>query len=72
MLISGGQHANETSGVVGALRSAQALQARENTGNKAHFALIALENPDGYALHRELCSQHPHHMHHAARYSAGR
>ena len=66
VLISGGQHANETSGVVGALRAAQALQTRSD----AHFALIALENPDGYALHRELRAQHPHHMHHAARYSA--
>jgi hypothetical protein len=70
VFISGGQHANETSGVVGALRAAQALKARETAGDKSHFALIALENPDGYALHRELCSQHPHHMHHAARYSA--
>ena len=66
VLISGGQHANETSGVVGALRAAQRLKA----GGNAHFALIALENPDGYALHRELCVQHPSHMHHAARYSA--
>jgi hypothetical protein len=66
VLISGGQHANETSGVVGALRAAQRLKASGN----AHFALIALENPDGYALHRELCIQHPSHMHHAARYSA--
>src|ERR1035437_1145400 len=66
VLISGGQHANETSGVVGALRAAQALQARGD----ARFALIALENPDGYALQRELCSQHPQHLLHAARYSA--
>ena len=66
VLVSGGQHANETSGVVGALRAAQQLKAN----GKSHFALIALENPDGYALHRELCVQHPHHMHHAARYSA--
>ncbi len=66
VLISGGQHANETSGVVGALRAAQTLAARGN----ANFALIALENPDGYALQRELCAQHPHHMLHAARYSA--
>jgi hypothetical protein len=70
VLISAGQHANETSGVVGALRAAQALQAAERAGGKAHFALIALENPDGYALHGELCLQHPRHMHHAARYSA--
>jgi hypothetical protein len=66
VLISGGQHANETSGVVGALRAAKALHANID----AHFALIALENPDGYALHRELRVQHAHHMHHAARYSA--
>ena len=65
VLISGGQHANETSGVVGALRAAEVLKDED-----AHFALIALENPDGYALHRELRAQHPAHMHHAARYSA--
>ncbi|GKT24653.1 peptidase M14 [Acidovorax sp. SUPP3334] len=66
VLISGGQHANETSGVVGALRAAEVLHARPG----AHFALIALENPDGFALHRELGAHHAHHMHHAARYSA--
>ncbi|AVP57970.1 M14 family metallopeptidase [Pulveribacter suum] len=66
VFISAGQHANETSGVVGALRAAQALQGQPG----AHFALIALENPDGYALHRELCAHHPGHMHHAARYTA--
>lgn len=66
VLISGGQHANETSGVVGVLRAAQVLQTKPD----AHFALIALENPDGYALHGELRLQHAAHMHHAARYSA--
>ena len=66
VFISGGQHANETSGIVGALRAAQALQARGD----AHFALVPLENPDGYALLQELCARHPAHMHHAARYSA--
>ena len=66
VLISGGQHANETSGIVGALRAAQVLADRPD----AHFALIPLENPDGYALHRELCAQAPRHMHHAARYTA--
>ena len=66
VFISGGQHANETSGVVGALRAAERLRQ----DSSAHFALIALENPDGYALHRELCRQHPGHMHHAARYTA--
>ena len=65
VLISGAQHANETSGVVGALRAAHQLAARG-----AHFALIPLENPDGYALHRALCAHAPRHMHHAARYTA--
>lgn len=66
VVISGGQHANETSGVVGALRAAQVLVSRPG----AHFALIASENPDGYAMHRRLCEVNPRHMHHAARYSA--
>jgi hypothetical protein len=65
VFLSGGQHANETSGVVGALRAAQALHAQG-----ANFAVLPLENPDGYALQRELAAQHPHHMLHAARYSA--
>ncbi|AVS98789.1 peptidase M14 [Paracidovorax avenae] len=66
VLVSGGQHANETSGVVGALRAGQVLAAQPG----AHFALLPLKNPDGYALHRELGAHHPHHMHHAARYTA--
>ncbi|MFY2836590.1 peptidase M14 [Achromobacter xylosoxidans] len=66
VFISGAQHANETSGVVGALRAARALKARGD----AHFALIAAENPDGYALFNRLREQHPRHMLHASRYSA--
>ena len=66
VFISAGQHANETSGIVGALRAALAL----NDHAAAHFALMALENPDGYALHRELRVHNALHMHHAARYSA--
>ncbi|WP_342067791.1 peptidase M14 [Achromobacter kerstersii] len=66
VFISGAQHANETSGVVGALRAAQALAASGN----AHFALIAAENPDGYALFNRLREHHPRHMLHASRYSA--
>ena len=66
VLISGGQHANETSGIVGALRAAQVLARRSD----AHFALMPLKNPDGYALHQELCVHAPRHMHHAARYTA--
>jgi hypothetical protein len=65
VFLSGGQHANETSGVVGALRAARRLQEQG-----AHFAVLPLENPDGYALQRELAKRNPHHMHHAARYSA--
>ncbi|MGJ7578964.1 M14 family zinc carboxypeptidase [Variovorax sp. RHLX14] len=69
VIVSGGQHANETSGVVGALRAAHTLAARAD----ANFALIALENPDGYALRHELCAHGPaqrEHMQHAARYTA--
>ena len=66
LVISGGQHANETSGVVGALRAAHALKQRPH----AHFALIALENPDGAALHVQLREDNPRHMSHAARYTA--
>jgi len=66
VIISGGQHANETSGVVGVLRATEILAARPSS----HFALIPLENPDGHALHRELCEHAPRHMHHAARYTA--
>ena len=66
IVITAGQHANETSGVVGALRAAQILKQRPG----ANFALIAPENPDGYALHLRLREHHPRHMHHAARYTA--
>ncbi len=34
------------------------------------MALIAVENPDGYALHGRLCEHNPRHMHHAARYTS--
>ena len=66
LLITAGQHANETSGVVGALRAAPILKQRAGI----NFALIAPENPDGYALHIRLREHHPRHMHHAARYTA--
>lgn len=63
--ISGGQHANETTGIVGALRAAAALKA---AGRR--FAVTPSENPDGYALHHRLRRDNPAHMHHAARYTA--
>ncbi|WP_027351355.1 peptidase M14 [Halotalea alkalilenta] len=66
VMISGGQHANETTGVVGALRAAHVLSARSG----AHFTVAPLLNPDGYALHQRLCLDNPRHMHHAARYTA--
>ncbi|MCA0400802.1 MAG: peptidase M14 [Proteobacteria bacterium] len=64
-IISAGQHANETSGPVGALRAARRL-----AGQGRDFVISPLENPDGYALLRESVTIHPHHMHHAARYTA--
>ncbi len=66
LVVTAGQHANETSGVVGLLRAAPELLA----SNDANVALVALENPDGYALHHRLSATHPHHMHHAARFTA--
>ena len=65
LVISAGQHANETSGVVGALRAARTLRQRG-----FGFALIPQENPDGYVLHRALRATNPRHMHHAARFTA--
>ena len=66
VLITSGQHANETSGPVGALRAAQALAQ----DSEAHFALVPVENVDGYELHQRLIVENPYHMHHAARYTA--
>lgn len=66
VMLSSGQHANETSGPVGALRAAQKLAKREG----ANFTVSPLDNPDGYALHQQLRVNNPRHMHHAARYTA--
>lgn len=66
VMISGGQHPNETTGIVGALRAAMALKQRDG----AHFTISPMENPDGYALHQRLRIDNPRHMHHAARYTA--
>lgn len=66
VIISAGQHANETTSPVGTLRAVHRLLAREG----AHFAYCPLENPDGYALHQRLIADNPRHMHHAARYTA--
>ncbi|MEI6114990.1 MAG: hypothetical protein WCP99_10500 [Burkholderiales bacterium] len=65
VVVTGGQHANEASGVVGALRGAAWLAMQPG----AHFACVPLENPDGYALFAEYRAIHPQHMHHAARYT---
>lgn len=66
VMISAGQHANETTAPVGCLRAAQRLAQRSG----AHFTISPLENPDGYALHQRLIKNNPRHMHHAARYTA--
>jgi hypothetical protein len=65
VVITGGQHGNETTGVVGALRAAPTLR---DCG--VRFAVIPQENADGYALHSALRVNNPRHMHHAARYTA--
>lgn len=66
-LITGAQHANETTGVVGGLRGLHEFLAQE-----AEFstAIIPVHNADGYQLYHELLNDNPTHMHHAARYSA--
>jgi hypothetical protein len=66
IVVTAGQHANETSGVVGALRAAGRLVRRMGM----NFAVLPLENPDGYALHHRLRAENPCHMHHAARFTA--
>ncbi|MFE8100912.1 M14 family metallopeptidase [Brenneria goodwinii] len=66
VMISGGQHPNETTGIVGAIRAACKLAEKPG----AHFTISPLENPDGYALHQRLRIDNPRHMHHAARYTA--
>lgn len=66
LAISGGQHANESSGIVGALRAAHTLKSQGDVD----FTVCPLENPDGYALFRQLCENNPRHMHHAARYTS--
>ena len=66
VMISAGQHANEVSGPVGALRAGQELARRAG----AHFAICPLENPDGYVLRDRLAQDNPRHLLHAARYTA--
>jgi len=66
VVISGGQHANESSGIVAVLRAGAVLQQRPD----AHYALVPLENPDGATLHHLLCQSNPRHMQHAARFTA--
>lgn len=64
--LSAGQHANESTGVVGALRAAKALCEAGEVG----FSYRPLGNPDGYAAFLHLCHHAPNHMQHAARYTA--
>jgi hypothetical protein len=66
VLVTSGQHANETSAPVGTLRAVRRLLANP----EANIAYIPVENPDGYALHGRLCEANPRHMHHAARYTS--
>ncbi|PDT43755.1 peptidase M14 [Sinorhizobium fredii] len=65
VIITAGQHANETTAIVGALRAAQRLSERP----EAHFVIAPLENPDGYQLHWRLRADNPRYHHHAARFT---
>ncbi len=66
VLVTSGQHANETSAPVGAFRAVRRLLANA----ESNVAFIPVENPDGYALHGRLCEGNARHMHHAARYTS--
>jgi hypothetical protein len=66
IVISAGQHANETASVVGGFRAVQRLIDDE----QGALAFIPMENPDGHALHHALRQHNPRHMLHAARYTA--
>ncbi len=66
LALSSGQHANESSGVVGGLRAAQQLLKEDVLA----FTYRPLGNPDGYAAFLKLCEISPRQMHHAARYTA--
>lgn len=66
LILTAGQHANEVSGPVGALRAAHRIARAPG----AHLLLCPMENPDGYALRAELAQHNPHHLLHAARYTA--
>ncbi|MBM6595877.1 M14 family zinc carboxypeptidase [Microvirga pudoricolor] len=66
VLVTAGQHPNEVSAPVGALRAVRRLLDDAET----NIAVIPVENPDGYALHGKLCEANPRHMHHAARYTS--
>ncbi len=66
ILISAGQHANETASVVGGFRAMRRLIAE----GQGALSFIPMENPDGHALHHALRQHNPRHMLHAARYTA--
>ena len=65
LFVSAGQHANETTGPIGALRAARRLKGQTSV------VVAPMVNPDGYALFGDLCRTCPDHMNHAARYTAG-
>jgi hypothetical protein len=66
IVISAGQHANETASVVGGFRAMKRLIAE----GQGALSFIPMENPDGHALHHALRQHNPRHMLHAARYTA--
>lgn len=67
LFVSAGQHPNETTGPVGALRAA----ARLAKAGRANMVVAPMMNPDGLDLFARLCEDFPTHMNHAARYTAG-
>jgi hypothetical protein len=70
VLLSARQHANEATSTQAAFAWLDRLLADGTLTRRANLVVHPLENPDGARLHAALCALAPHHMHHAARYTA--
>jgi hypothetical protein len=70
VLLSARQHANEATSTQAAFGWIERLLADGALLRRANLVVHPLENPDGARLHAALCALAPHHMHHAARYTA--
>lgn len=66
-------HANEVASTPAALRLVELLASDPDYRpllDRVNVVILPYENPDGAALHEELCREHPYWKHHAARFNA--